>query len=320
MDNKDLYRELCLEEPSIPLFLQAWWLDATCGVAAWDVVIALRGGKIHAGMPYVATKRRGFRFISGPELTQFLGPWIRDTGAKLANEYGRQKELMQELTVALPPYDHFQQNWSPTVTNWLPFYLKGFKQTTRYTYRLTGLDDFHRIYAGFSDSVRNDIRRAKGRMRLEVCVDQSIDCFLLLNRLTFARQGMNARVSEFYIRTVDAACVERQCRLILVARDADGRAHAGVYIVWGAGVAYYLLGGSDPKLRNSGASTLCLATAIEMTAGKAQCFDFEGSMIESVERFFRAFGAEQTPYFQVSRTPSRLIRSYLFLKDIVSRK
>ena len=30
-------------------------------------------------------------------------------------------------------------------------------------------------------------------------------------------------------------------------------------------------------------------------------FDFEGSMIGPVERFFRAFGSRQTPYLKVSR-------------------
>jgi hypothetical protein len=30
-------------------------------------------------------------------------------------------------------------------------------------------------------------------------------------------------------------------------------------------------------------------------------FDFEGSMLRPVERFFRAFGSRQTPYLRVSR-------------------
>ncbi len=34
-------------------------------------------------------------------------------------------------------------------------------------------------------------------------------------------------------------------------------------------------------------------------------FDFEGSMLKPVERFFRAFGGRQTPYLRVSRaTPA----------------
>jgi len=30
-------------------------------------------------------------------------------------------------------------------------------------------------------------------------------------------------------------------------------------------------------------------------------FDFEGSMIEPVERFFRSFGAQRVPYFGITK-------------------
>ena len=85
LDKRSLYRLLCMSEVSIPLFQQAWWLDATGGEEGWDVAIVERGGEVHAAMPYVAQKRLGFTIISQPELTQFLGPWTRDTGAKLTN-------------------------------------------------------------------------------------------------------------------------------------------------------------------------------------------------------------------------------------------
>jgi CelD/BcsL family acetyltransferase involved in cellulose biosynthesis len=317
--SKALYRSLCEAEPTLSLFHQAWWLDATCGTDGWDVAIVEKGGAVHAAMPFVVKARRGMVVISQPELTQFIGPWIRDTGAKRSHDYGRQKDLMQALIAALPRYDHFQQNWSPTATNWLPFYWAGFKQTTRYTYRLANLDDQAALRAGFRENIRGDIRKAEGRSAVTISIDATIDDFLKLNALTFARQGRAPSVSEAYMRAIDGACAERGCRAIVVARGPDGRPHAGAYIVWGSGVAYYLMGGGDPELRNSGATSLCMAKAIEISAKHAKVFDFEGSMMEPVERFFRAFGAVQTPLFQITRTPSRLIRAYLAAQDLLGR-
>ena len=72
--------------------------------------------------------------------------------------------------------------------------------------------------------------------------------------------------------------------------------------------AYYLMGGGDPELRNSGATSLVLWEAICRQPEIVEVFDFEGSMIEPIERFCRAFGAVQTPYFRVSHTPSKLLR------------
>jgi hypothetical protein len=77
------------------------------------------------------------------------------------------------------------------------------------------------------------------------------------------------------------------------------------------------MGGSDPELRNSGANSLCMWEAIKFASTVTKAFDFEGSMIESVERFFRAFGARQVPYFQISKINSPFVKIY---RDIRSWK
>ena len=79
------------------------------------------------------------------------------------------------------------------------------------------------------------------------------------------------------------------------------------------------MGGGDPALRTSGASSLCLWQAIKLAGEMGKSFDFEGSMIEPIERLFRAFGARQTPYMRVSRSPNRLLRVGLALKSAMAR-
>ena len=77
--------------------------------------------------------------------------------------------------------------------------------------------------------------------------------------------------------------------------------------MWDKHAAYYLLAGADPDLRNSGASSLLAWEALMRARERTDVFDFHGSMLRPVERFFRAFGARQTPYLSVTRTttPSR---------------
>lgn len=59
-EKKELYRKLCEQEPSIPLFSQAWWLDAVCGEAAWDVALVEKGGKYWRPCHFCADVERGF--------------------------------------------------------------------------------------------------------------------------------------------------------------------------------------------------------------------------------------------------------------------
>lgn len=319
IDSRPAYRELCEREPAIPIFLRAWWLDTTCGADGWDVVLVTKGEEIQAALPFRRRKRNGFTVLSQPMLTPFLGPWLRPTGAKKANDYSRQKELMTALIAGLPRHDHYVQNWNPQITNWLPFRWHGFQQTTGYTYALDDLSDIEALWAGLRENIRREIRRAENRIGVAVTSEGSLAEFLKLNSLTFERQGRPRSYDDDYVRRIDEACSGRLCRRIFLAHDSEGKAHAGAYVVWDQNSAYYLMGGGDPELRNSGATSLCMWEAIKFSAGVTGRFDFEGSMIEPVERFFRAFGAEQVPYSRVSKTPSRLLATAQALRMLVSR-
>lgn len=275
-----------------------------------------KGDEIFAAMPYVVRKRYGFTTLGQPHLTQTLGPWLREVNAKPAQKLAQQKEWFDRLIEQLPPFDHFVQNWKWNNTNWLPFYWKKFRQTTRYTYILHDICNQDLLWRGFQENIRREIKKASSRFSLRVKTDLGIDDFLRLNSMTFKRQNMKIPYSAEFVRNLDKICLQNASRKILIAEDDQGRQHAGVYIVWDKNSAYYLMGGGDPALRSSGATSLCMWEAIKFASTVSHKFDFEGSMIEPVEKFFRAFGAEQTPYFSITKTPSRLLKTALFLREL----
>lgn len=47
--------------------------------------------------------------------------------------------------------------------------------------------------------------------------------------------------------------------------------------------------------------------------GATRIFDFEGSIDPGIERFYRSFGARQTPYFEVTRFRPRMLKYLLHL-------
>lgn len=316
MTKKDRYRQLCQSEPTIPIFSRDWWLDAVCG-DDWDVCLIDNGKDVYASMPYAIKRRYGMQILTMPLLTQTLGPWLKKTEGKYSNRIGIEKDLLTELITQLPTFDYFYQNWSFLNTNWMPFYWQGFQQTTRYTYRLPSLCNIDAVWSAFSENIRREIRKGSNRFNLRVRTDLSVDDFIKLNMQTFERQGMHLPYTPDFIRHLDEACLKNNARKIFIAEDDEGQRHAGVYIIWDEQSAYYLMGGGDPKLRTSGATSLCMWEAIQFASNKTKSFDFEGSMIQQVERFFRAFGAIQTPYFSLSKTPSRLIRLQKNLVNII---
>ncbi len=300
MDNKEKYRKLCEADCGIPLFSKDWWLDAVAGPKHWHVAMIEENNEIKACLPFVLKKYFIFKLISMPKLTPMFYIRIKyPEGQKYTSRLGYEKEILLKLIQQLPVVDRFHQKYHYELTNWLPFYWNGFQQTTRYTYVIENLSDLDGIYSEFRSNIRREIRKAQ--KRLTVYEDNDIDKFFALNEMTFKRQNKEMTYSKQLIHRIDEACAEHSCRKIFFAEDTNGKVHATNYLVWDARSAYYLMGGADPELRTSGASSLLMWEAIRFASTVTKKFDFEGSMIEPIERFFRSFGAIQKPYFSISK-------------------
>ena len=105
-----------------------------------------------------------------------------------------------------------------------------------------------------------------------------------------------------------------------MARNKEGKAIAAVYIVWDEKRSYYLLGGYDAEESHHGASALAMWEAIRFTKEELGLkeFDFEGSMVPSIEMFFRKFGGTLTPYYSV-RWMKPYVKLALYAKELVTK-
>jgi hypothetical protein len=322
MNTKDSYRLLCKEEKSIPLFSQDWWLDFVCGAENWDVAIVEKGGIIYATCPYFLKKKFPWmRLITMPLLTQSLGVWIRyPLGQKYSTKLKFEKDVLNEIIVQFPDdIHHHNQNLHYSLSNWLPFYWHGYNQTTRYTYIIEDLTNLNAVYDSFMSNAKSDIKKAE--KFVECYTDDDIKKFYEINKLTFDRQNENIPYSLKFLEKLHSLFKEHNCSKIFFAKDKDENIHAALYIVWDSQSAYYLMGGGHPGLRHSGATSLLLWEAIRFCAGVTKKFDFEGSMIESVEHFFRSFGAIQKPYLSVMKDNKSMIPiKFSFKKESNLRK
>ncbi|WP_034855934.1 GNAT family N-acetyltransferase [Ignatzschineria larvae DSM 13226] len=317
MTNKEKYTLLCQEEKSIPIYQQYWWLDAVA-TNSWDVVLIEKSGVIQAALPYVLKKKYGLTIITQPQLTQFLGPWVRHQESKVSTLLSREKELLQELFNLLPNFDLYRQNWSPERTNWLPLYWRDYRQTTRYTYQFNQPLEVDDIWKKLDSNTRRHLRKAEEE--LEIIRDLPIDNFIELNKKVFAKQNLSLPFSEELIKQINEACLRHNSGTCFYAVDKNQKIHAALYLIWDELSTHCIMSGSDPEIRNSSAVSLCQWNGIKFAAEIGKSFDFCGSMMEAVERLFRGFGATQIPYFSISKVNSRLLKSYFAIKDIFGKK
>ncbi len=296
---KEKYNQLC-ENEYIPVFSQPWWLDIVAGPENWGVVLGEHREGITSAMPFTMKKIGAIKIFKMPKLTPWIHIWFKYApDMKYNSRLAFEKEELDALLPQLPSSIRFYQKYSYGLTNWLPFYWRGFRQTTRYSYIIDDLRDLDAVYAAFKKNNRYEIRKAQ--KILSIIDAEDIDSFYRINGLAFKRQNIKMPYSLQFLQNLDAACKARQCRKIFFAVDADERVHAVLYLLWDERSAYYLMGGADPDLRSSGATSLLIWHAIRFAATVSQKFDFEGSMMAPIEKFFRSFGARQTPYFAISK-------------------
>lgn len=300
MSAKEQYRILCQSEPSIPIYSRDWWLDIVCCKQQWDVLLATENDTVLAALPYYKPCRK---VVSMPFYTQTMGPWFRPETSEKAyrQRLTQRQEILKQFCSELTGYSSFLQNFSPEITDWLPFYWAGFQQTTRYTYILEPIQDKNRLWQQISTNIRRNITRAKDKYQIAVRRNVPTDEFLEIQARTFQRQHLPVPHGIKTLKRLIEICRQRKQGDIWGGYDNEGRLHAAAFIVWQDSSAYYLAGGGNPDLRKSGAHSLVLWTAIQDVAAFTDKFDFEGSMLPGVERFFREFGAKQCPFFTITK-------------------
>ena len=317
MTKKSLYKNLCEIEDTIPIFSRDWWMDAVCGEENWDVILVEKGGQVVAALPYYFTKKGKKISIAQPKLTQTNGIWIKyPDNQKYSTRLSYEKKIVNEVIDKLEmlPIINFSQNFKYTFTNWLPLYWRGFNQTTRYSYVIEDLTDLDEIFKKFDSTKRQNIRKAE--KLVQVKEDLNIQEFYRLNQMTFTRKNMQVPYSLDQLGRFDSACTEHNCKKIFYSEDLEGKINSAIYLVWDNNSAYSLMGGEDPKLRNSEATVLLFWEAIKFSSKVTKKFDFEGSMIEPIEKFFSSFGTEQKQYFNISKEYKKGNLLYFIAKDI----
>ena len=276
-----------------------WYLDAVSGSTAWDYVLVKGGdGEPRGLLPFQIRNRSGIRYLGAPPMSPRLGPYIY--WQEQQHEWQKLRFLqdtLRQLDEALPKAHYYKVAWPYDLTYGLPWQQIGWQQRTRYSYVLPLEPTVDELFSAFRPTLRNRIRKAKTHLTIESTNDwQVVD---RLMGLVFRHRAVRNQLStEMLGRLYEAAQLHKAVKL-WVAKDAQQRPHAALWLHYDATCAYNLLPASDPTLRHSGAVALLLWHAIQWSKAEGLThFDFEGSHLPGVEPFFRSFGAEAWPYYE----------------------
>jgi hypothetical protein len=252
------------------------------------------------GFSLYTEKRFGMTVLRNPPFTQAIGPFLSiaaQNPVSVMNDWKKALSLMSDcITRAGWCLASFTLNKSIVDTQ--PFLWREFKVSPQYTYIIDLNVPLTAIRATLSSERRNDINKA---LRDGLVVEQVRDYHTVKDLVlkTFARQGKT--LGEKYLDRIlfDFSAGENAYAFTTYDNDLP---IAVSFCIHDNDTAYYILGGYDDERRHHGAGALACWAAIENAhkLGLKQ-FDFEGSMVRDIERYFRGFGGKLTPYYRVSK-------------------
>lgn len=301
---RDRYRQLCKEEPSICIFLKDFWQDAVCENDQWSAVLYERGGVIRGSLVFCYSLTNRGIVIHQPKLTQTSGVWIRQYEGKVEyRRLGYEKEVLYGLIAEIEklPIERFSQHFTVDMTYWLPFYWREFKQTTRYTYRFMDIGNPDNVIRGFCNSRKKALNRIVS-LNLAHAFDMPADVFYKHHVNTLQKKGKEIFYSQELITRIFDYVYERKCGRTIYSYDEKGNIHAACLFVWDDNCGYYLIASVDPDFSKSSSSVLLVVQIIKyLSSIGIKQFDLEGSMVEGIEQSHREYGTKQLQYFDINK-------------------
>ncbi|MCC6372736.1 MAG: peptidoglycan bridge formation glycyltransferase FemA/FemB family protein [Bacteroidia bacterium] len=253
------------------------------------------------GFFYLLTKKYNFNFVKLPPYTPHCGLFFVSDSKNKSSANNFSKEVMTEVCnyfTALKPALTVLAFPSQMV-DFQPFIWEKYKVVPNYTYRIGLTKTLEEIVSNFDSKNRNAINKAL-KEGVEVQQNQlgkeELNAFFV-NSLSAA--GANIYKSE--LKNIFSKFSDNSNSFSMEARR-NNELLGVVFCVYDKNTCYYLLGGVKKDSGVQGVNNLLVQKSIEQ-AKQLGChtFDFEGSMLKGVEKFFRSFGPELFPYYTVNK-------------------
>ncbi len=312
---KNHYIAFCQSNSVITLYMQAWWLDAVCADGSWDVCLSYDDAEqIEGVLVYYLTQKKGlFSAIQMPVLTPHAGVWMREMDDFMPRQheiYAYKQRILHKLIGQLPETILYHQNFHHSLTDWQPFYRKGFKTETHYSYILEDIHDLETVYGNINDAVLRDIRKAEKDLIYGVCDD--FDVFFKMVEKINLKQNVKPEFEVKVFEKLNKQLTVKELRKMYIAFDTEGVPHSAIYIIYGSTSAHYLFGINNLEKQGTNATSLLLWQAIQDASNSGlDLFDFEGGMHSNEALIFQNLNAIQKPFFKITKARNRFYELFL---------
>lgn len=294
--NTDQWDTFILQSPQGSVYATTAWLDLVA--PGWSAIVVDGHQGWQAVFPLTIVKKAYGNILVPPPFCQHLGPVLRaEENVREVTRNEVQCEIMRKIAATVPESLSFvQAGCAPGTGALIPWHWAGYRLSIRYTYRLSLLPDTDMLMDGLHSKKRNSIR--KGMQHPGSVVD-GLSIVALRESFTHAHY-LSAGQKELLIQLSDAMVPNRKMFQLTAYSDSGSPAGTILVALW-KNTAYLVYQQWISSEQRGIMDYLIWEGIILARSLGATTFDFEGSMLESVEKFFREFGGAATAYAVVER-------------------
>jgi len=298
LENTELYSDLA--ESANDVFSSEGWLSIY-GNSLKLVGIYNNDQKLIGGFYYYQTKKMGASFIKLPPYSPHCGLFHISDAKNQASLNSTNKEVISEVCDYLSSQKSklLVLAFHAKIIDLQPFIWSKYKVVPNYTYQIELSKDLDTIYSNYDPKNRNKINSC---LKQEIVVkenDMSKESMFLFFKQALLSAGAN--VYEEELKNIFHKFSNDKNSFCLSV-NVNNKLQGAVFCAYDRNVCYYLFGGMDKNAEVSGVTNLLLHKSIEKAKSLGcQTFDFEGSMLKGVEKFFRSFGPKLVPYYTVNK-------------------
>ncbi len=282
----------------------------------WQAVIAEEEGKILAVFPFEVKKKWGIRYSIHPPFSQFTGMIIDRKSENVYKQLEFEKKIIEGIHAALPrSLKYISCHFAPGFSYHLALQWLGWQEKTLYTYWADISSGYESFLEQSASHVRRELKKSKEagfEIRAENKPAQVAD--ILLKAKPFLRKQILPKYFEGLVK--NAAHYYESKKSVCLIAYLENKPVAGIIYFFHRDRMVYYQGSTLPEFKNSGVMTHIICESVRLYGKDYKYLDFDVSMIEPIERYFRGFSAFPVSYFRYTLNRLHpLLKFLLYLKQ-----
>lgn len=262
-------------------YAYSWYLD--CVAPEWRGLVY---GDYEIVMPIPVGTKFGIKYVYQPLFCQQLGAFSKQEIKPAA------LKKMIELVTKKYYFIHQNLNYSNTFDN-----IK--KKTARKNLILPLYTSYEEIKKRYSDNLTRNIKRAH-RKGLQITGEEDGFVEFYIENTAVRDDNFKSQHKEQLKNLVEQLKQHNMARLLFVKNREQKLSAAGLFVETPTRIIN-LLPATNDRGRANGAMHFLIDSLLQESQNSKRVFDFEGSSVLSIARFYKSFGAKEETFDCVNK-------------------